>query len=111
MSTSGLVLSTGKHGGSTRARVLAQECLRWTVLSSSVRHVSKNIPPRQRLADVLLGRPVLDYIAEYRADGKSWPQIRDLLRDATDGEIDVSWQALQQWVGRAERVVADGDAA
>ena len=66
-------------------------------------------PPRQRLADHLLGRPALDFIAEHRADGKSWPQVRDLLRDATDGEINVSWQALQQWIARAslsEDVVA-----
>lgn len=68
-------------------------------------------PPRQRLADVLLGRPALDFIAEHRADGKSWPQVRDLLRDATDGEIDVSWQAIQQWVSRAESIEQTGDAA
>jgi hypothetical protein len=64
--------------------------------------------PRQRLADLLLGRSVLDFIAERRADGKTWPQVRDDLCDATDGEIDVSWQAVQQWASQS--VAADGAA-
>lgn len=73
--------------------------------------MASTTPPRQRLADVLLGRPVLDLIAEMRAAGHSWPAIRDHLRDATDGEIDVTWQALQQWHNRANASAAPGDAA
>lgn len=64
--------------------------------------------PRQRLADLLLGRPVVEFIAERRANGTTWPQIRDELCDATDGEIDVTWQAVQQWGSQA--VVEDGAA-
>lgn len=58
--------------------------------------------PRQRLADLLLGRPVIDLIAEQRIDGKTWPQIRDAIADATQGEIDVTWQAIQQWARNAQ---------
>lgn len=58
-------------------------------------------PPRQRLASVLLGRDVLTVISEMRTNQQSWPAIRDFLRDATDGEIDVSWQAVQAWASQA----------
>lgn len=58
-----------------------------------------------RLASLLLKQPVAEYIAERRAEQMSWPAIRDALRDATDGEIDVSWQAVQQWAGRADESV------
>lgn len=53
--------------------------------------------PRARLASLLIGRPVLTVIEELRADGRSWPFIAAHIRDATDGEIDVTWQAVQQW--------------
>lgn len=78
--------------------------MRWTDLSTSVLVMAPT--PRQRLADLLLGRPVLDFITERRANGSTWPQIRDELRDATDGEIDVTWQAVQQWGSQAEVDVA-----
>lgn len=87
-----------------------QLSLRRTDLSATVPDMTSPAPPRQRLADVLLGRPVLDVIAEARAAGISWPQIRDLIRDSTDGEIDVTWQAIQQWHRTATRTEA-GDAA
>lgn len=60
-------------------------------------------PPRQRLATLILGRDVLAFIAELRDDGRTWPEVRDRLRDATGGEIDVTFQALQQWTRPAER--------
>jgi hypothetical protein len=53
--------------------------------------------PRQRLADLLLRRPVAGFIAERRADGASFAAIAEALRDATDGEIDVSDEAIRQW--------------
>lgn len=59
-----------------------------------------------RLASLLLKQPVAEFIADRRANGTSWPAIRDELRDATDGEIDVSWQAVQQWAARAEERVS-----
>jgi hypothetical protein len=58
--------------------------------------------PRQRLATLLLGRDVIDVITEQRANKQSWPAIRQYIKDATDGEIDVSHQALQQWFYAAQ---------
>lgn len=54
-------------------------------------------PPRQRLADLLLGRPVLEFINERRADDVSYRRIATDLRDATDGEIDVSDVTVRAW--------------
>jgi hypothetical protein len=54
-------------------------------------------PPRQRLADILLGRPVLDFISERRADDVSYRRIAADLRDATSGEIDVSDVTVRAW--------------
>ena len=54
--------------------------------------------PRQRLATLLLGRPVLDFIAEHRANGASYRTVALALRDATDGEIDVSDVTVRSWV-------------
>ncbi len=68
-------------------------------MSRSVQDVPAS--PLQRLADLLLGRPVLDLIAEERTNGKTWPEIRDAICDATNGEIDVTWQAIQQWARAA----------
>jgi hypothetical protein len=64
--------------------------------------MSKSPSPRQRLASVLIGRPVTDFIADRRFAGESWPTIRDAIRHETAGEVDVSWQAVQQWAADAE---------
>lgn len=53
--------------------------------------------PRQRLASLLLGRDVLDFIEEHYANGTSYRRIAVALRDATDGEIDVSDQTIRSW--------------
>lgn len=54
-------------------------------------------PPRQRLADLILGRPVLDFIAEQRTSGLSYRRIALDLRDATSGEIDVTDVTIRNW--------------
>jgi len=54
-------------------------------------------PPRQRLASLLLKRPVLDFIAERRADDAPYRRIAADLRDATSGEIDVSDVTVRAW--------------
>ncbi|MGZ4663738.1 MAG: hypothetical protein ACXV5Q_01460 [Frankiaceae bacterium] len=59
--------------------------------------------PRQRLASLLIGRDVNDVIAEMRANGDTWPVVAQHIKDATDGEIDVTWQAVQQWHGWAQQ--------
>lgn len=51
------------------------------------------------LADLKLGRPVTEYVAEKRADGKAWRVIaRDLYLD-TNGEVDVTHETLRSWCG------------
>lgn len=51
----------------------------------------------QRLASVILGRPVMDWIAEQRSSGHSWLTVATNLYDATDGEVDVSYEAVRLW--------------
>jgi hypothetical protein len=53
--------------------------------------------PNQRLATVLLGRPVHQWIAEQRELGWSWRKIADDLKIATDGLVDVSHESIRQW--------------
>lgn len=60
--------------------------------------------PTQRLADVILGRPVDEWIAERRnlPNPRSWRLLARDLYDATDGSIDVSHETLRLWCGRDE---------
>jgi hypothetical protein len=54
-------------------------------------------PAQQRYADLLLGRSVDDFIAERRANDMPYRKIAAELRDATDGEIDVSDVTVRAW--------------
>lgn len=58
--------------------------------------------PQIRYANLLLGRPVLDFITERRANDLSYRRIALDLRDATDGEIDVSDVTIRAWAMRAQ---------
>jgi hypothetical protein len=71
-------------------------------LISTVPDVPKPSTPVQRLASVLIGRPVTSFIAERRAAGDTWQTVRDALCEATAGEVDVTWQAVQKWAAEAE---------
>lgn len=64
---------------------------------------SGSIPetPTQRLATVLLGRDVRDFIAERRATNRAWRFIARDLYEATDGQVDVTYETLRQWFGEA----------
>lgn len=53
--------------------------------------------PTQRLASLILGQSVTDFIAARRATGTPWRLIERELRDATDGQIDVTHETLRQW--------------
>lgn len=53
--------------------------------------------PTQRLASILLHRPVSDFIGESRAAGKSWRVISRDLYKATNGQIDVTAETLRGW--------------
>ena len=48
--------------------------------------------PLQQLADMLLGRPVVDFIAERRADGRPWRFVARDLYEATNGQVDVTYE-------------------
>lgn len=53
--------------------------------------------PRMRLTSLLIGRDVTELIEEMRSNGATWVQIRDAICDQTSGEVDVTFQAVQQW--------------
>lgn len=55
--------------------------------------------PTQRLASVLLGSDVRGFIAEKRGAGRPWRFIARDLYEATDGQIDVTYETLRQWYG------------
>lgn len=54
------------------------------------------------MADALMrnmvGYPILDYIADQRDAGKSWQQIADEIRDATEGVVDLGRDTVRRWV-------------
>jgi hypothetical protein len=53
--------------------------------------------PTYRLADILLGGKLADYVHEARAAGRSWRRIAIDLRDVTKTEIDVTHETLRSW--------------
>lgn len=55
------------------------------------------LTPSQKLAGMLLGRPVKDYIRERRDLGRSWRLVARDLYDATNGQIDITYQAAKNW--------------
>lgn len=57
----------------------------------------------QRLASLILGQDVLDFIAARRppAGNTAWRFIARELYDATDGQIDVTYETLRTWHGEA----------
>lgn len=59
--------------------------------------MTQQTPPRQRLADLLLDQPVVQFIAERREAGDSYRSIALALRDATGGEVDVTDVTVRTW--------------
>lgn len=59
--------------------------------------LSRGRTATQELSDLLLGRPVEDFIVERRAAGRAWRYVaRDLL-EATGGRVDVTHETLRSW--------------
>ncbi|MGE0794823.1 MAG: hypothetical protein AB7H43_15685 [Acidimicrobiia bacterium] len=60
--------------------------------------------PAQRLASVLLGRPLEAWVAERRDPEvrMSWELIARQLRKATDGQVDVTGQTIRAWFGHLD---------
>ena len=57
--------------------------------------------PHQRMASLLLGKPVDVWIRERRATGRSWRLIARDLYEATGGQVDVTHEALRRWIERS----------
>jgi hypothetical protein len=57
--------------------------------------------PTQRLATLLLGQPVREWIAEQRERGNSWRKIADDLNARTNGQVDVTHEAVRGWADEA----------
>lgn len=53
--------------------------------------------PRAALASMQLGRSVYDFIVERRANDESYRSIAYALREATNGETDVTDQTVRAW--------------
>ena len=64
--------------------------------------------PMQMLADILLDRPLAEYVAEKRTGRPrwSWNDIAAQLSDDTDGKVAVSPESLRQWFGLPDRVAS-----
>lgn len=66
--------------------------------------------PNQRLASLLLGQSVFDWLAERLEAGRSYRLISRDLYTATNGQVDVTGEALRQWVAprttEADRAVS-----
>lgn len=60
-----------------------------------------NSTANQRLANVLLGQDVRDFIAERRTAGRAWRLIARDLYEATDRQVDVTHETLRSWFGEA----------
>jgi hypothetical protein len=57
--------------------------------------------PNQRLATILLGMPVQEWIIDQRDMGRSWRDIAQRLNHATRGQVDISYEAVRQWAEQA----------
>jgi hypothetical protein len=55
----------------------------------------------QRLATILLGQDVNEFIDSRREAGRPWRYIARDLYDATNGQIDVTYETLRNWRGSA----------
>lgn len=58
--------------------------------------------PNQRLAGMLLGEPVLDWLAPKVAAGASCRELARALRQATNGQIDITGEAIRRWLKDAD---------
>jgi len=56
--------------------------------------------PKAKLATLMLGRPVGEWITEARGHGLSWRAIAEQLADDTGGEITVTHETLRSWVAQ-----------
>jgi len=60
-----------------------------------------SLTPTYRLADNLLGGNLHEFVTSRRAQGLAWRRIAHALWEATDGEVDVTYETLRSWFGEA----------
>lgn len=53
--------------------------------------------PTQRLAGLILGEPLEDFVRARRAEGRPWRHIARDLWEATSGDVDVTHETLRTW--------------
>jgi hypothetical protein len=63
-------------------------------------------PPTQRLADLLLGQSLDDFVLSRRAEERSWRLIARDLYERTNGQVDVTHETLRSWYGDAKAVAS-----
>lgn len=57
--------------------------------------------PTQKLAGIILGRPVEEWIRDRReTTGRSWRLISRDLYEATNGQVDITHEAVRKWADR-----------
>lgn len=54
---------------------------------------------QQQLAEIILGRPLSEYVAAKRADGLAWRTIATAITTDTTGRVTISHEALRLWYG------------
>jgi hypothetical protein len=61
--------------------------------------MAQSLTPSQRLAEIALGRPLAEYVAEKRNARPRWPWrlIAEQLAADTGGEINVTHETLRGW--------------
>jgi hypothetical protein len=64
--------------------------------------MARSPSPAYRLADYLMKGQLRDFVLEHRAAGQSWRWISHALWAATDGELDVTYEALRRWFSQDE---------
>ena len=54
--------------------------------------------PTQKLASIILGQDVREWITQRRSDGRSWRVISRDLYVATNRQVDVTHESVRPWV-------------
>lgn len=57
--------------------------------------------PNMKLAGLLLGQPVEQWVQARRDEGMSWRKIEAALEAATNGQVAVEHETIRRWVGAA----------
>lgn len=69
---------------------------------------TQNPTPTHRLADLLLGGPgaLEDFVRSRREAGMAWRLVAREVYEATDGEIDLTYETLRTWFPDAPKEAA-----